>query len=349
MKKSIVFLYTELADYIKICFDRLAGEDVDVHVFHYPVNPEAPFQFDLKNSACHYYLRADFSNRDLQSKIESIAPEAIVCSGWIDKGYVAICRALHNKSKTIIALDNQLVPGLKNRLALLRAKLFFKSAFQFAWVPGLPQSQYAQKLGFKKDEIQTGFYTVDIKKWSEIKWQSSEHQFPHRFVFVGRYVDFKGVEELWDAFKEIDARGWQLYCAGHGVLYESRVKHEGIHHLGFVQPADLYKFVAEGGVFVLPSHSEPWGVVVHEFAAAGYPLICTRAVGAASAFLKPGVNGMLIDSKSKLQLAEAMQSIVNTSDTDLFEMSKQSKELAGKMNIELWINTALNYLEPKDE
>ena len=349
MKRSIVFLYTELADYIKVCLDRLANDGVDVHVFHYPVNPEAPFEFDFKTSGCHFYLRTDFSNRELQLKIESILPTAIVCSGWIDKGYVAICRSLHPKVKTIIALDNQLESGIKARLALLRAKLFFKSAFQFAWVPGEPQSEYAQKLGFKKSEIQTGFYTVDVKKWSDIKWESQENQFPHRFVFVGRYVDFKGIAELWNAFRRINPGDWQLYCAGHGALYDSRIRHKGIHHLGFVQPADLYKFVAKGGVFVLPSHSEPWGVVVHEFAGAGYPLICTKAVGAASAFLKPGLNGILVNPQNEFQLAEAMQRFVNMPDKDLIEMGKQSKLLAGKMNIELWINTALNYLEYRDE
>lgn len=349
MKKSIVFLYTELADYIKVCLDRLANEGVEVHVFHYPVNPEAPFQFNFESSPCQFYLRTDYSNRELQDKIEKLKPEAIVCSGWIDKGYVAICRSLHTKVKTIIALDNQLESGIKARLALLRAKLFFKSAFQFAWVPGKPQSEYAKKLGFKKTAIQTGFYTVDTKKWSELKWESPENQFPHRFVFVGRYVDFKGIAELWDAFKQINSGDWQLYCAGHGVLYESRMQHKGIHHLGFVQPADLYKFVAKGGVFVLPSHNEPWGVVVHEFAAAGYPLICSKAVGAATAFLKPGLNGILVSPKDEMQLAEAIQSIVNTPDMELIEMGKQSRELAGKMNIELWISTALNYLEQRDE
>ncbi len=349
MKRSIVFLYTELADYIKVCFDKLANEGVDVHVFHYPVNPEAPFEFNFKTSGCHFYQRTHFSNRELQDKIESISPGAIVCSGWIDKGYVAICRSLHKKIKTIVALDNQIESGLKSRLALTRAKLFFKPAFDFAWVPGNPQREYARKLGFKKNEIQTGFYTVDVKKWSEIKWEYPETQFPHRFVFVGRYVDFKGVIELWNAFKQINAGDWQLYCAGHGALYESRMQHEGIQHLGFVQPADLYKFVAKGGVFVLPSHNEPWGVVVHEFAAAGYPLICSKTVGAATAFLQPGVNGILVNPKNEMQLAEAMQSIVDMPDRDLIEMGRQSKKLAAKMNIELWVNTALNYLENEDE
>ena len=347
--KRIVFLYTELAGYIKTCFDRLADEGVEVHVFHYPVNPEAPFEFDLQTSRCKYHLRADFSNVDLKEEIERINPQAIVCSGWIDKGYVAICKSLKKNFTTILALDNQLHPGFKANLALLRAKLFFKSAFKYSWVPGTPQSRYALKLGFLENEIYEGFYTVDVKHWNNLNWNTQEGTFPHRFVYVGRYVEFKGIKELWEAFKRLDAKDWELYCAGSGELYEDRALSEGIYHQGFVQPADLDKFVAEGGVFILPSHKEPWGVVLHEFAAAGYPLISSKSVGAASAFLKNGENGFLVNPKEVLDLQEAMQSMVDSADGQLFKMGRKSKEIADKVNIEMWLETALNFLETKNE
>ena len=47
-----------------------------------------------------------------------------------------------------------------------------------------------------------------------------------------------------------------------------------------MQPEDLLAFMSTGKAFVLPSTFEPWGVAVHEFAAAGYPLILSDAVGA---------------------------------------------------------------------
>jgi len=349
MKKSIVFLYTELADYIKVCFDRLADEDVEVHVFHYSVNPEAPFQFDFDKSACNFYLRTDFSQAQLKAKLDEINPQAIVFSGWIDKGYVEICRLFQGKVKTVIALDSQIERGYKSALSRMRAKLLYKPIFDFAWVPGKPQSDYAQKLGFKESEIFTGFYTTDVNAWNKLEWCKSETDFPHRFVFVGRYLAFKGIAELWEAFKQIDRGDWQLYCAGSGQLFEKRVEHEGIHHVGFVQPSNLYKFVAQGGVFILPSHREPWGVVVHEFAAAGYPIICTDRVGAVSAFLESGKNGFLVKPNDVEQLKKAMQTIVATSDTDLLKMGAHSKMLANRMNVEMWVKTASNFLEIKND
>ena len=348
MKKRIVFLYTELAEYIKTSMDALAEKEVEVHVFHYPVNPEAPFKFDFENSRCEFYLRTRFSRAELIDEVKKINPQAIVCSGWIDKDYVSICHELRPKVKTIIALDNQLEKGLKPRLARERAKRLFKPAFDFAWVPGNPQVKYAEKLGFKPNEIQTGFYTIDVKKWNQVNGNNSTTVFPKRFVFVGRYMEFKGVIELWEAYSQIDSKGWELYCAGNGDLYPSRRIQKGIHHIGFVQPVDLHRFVAQGGVFILPSHKEPWGVVVHEFAAAGYPIICTENVGAASAFLEDGINGYVIKSNDLVELKGAMNKIIAISDQELFKMGQESKRLASQIDIDAWVNTAIQFIEERN-
>lgn len=347
MKKTIVFLYTELADYIKVCMERLALNHVEVHVFHYPVNPEAPFEFDFKNSPCHFYLRTHFSHVQLRNKILDIHPSAIVCSGWVDSDYVNICRELKPNITTVVAIDNQYQPGLKPLFSRLRAQFFYKSAFRFAWVPGRQQVKYAEKIGFKPSEIHTGFYTIDVNEWNYATPNKKDKNFPKRFVFMGRYLKFKGVVELWEAFSQLNPRGWELYCAGSGDLYASRLISKGIHHIGFVQPTDLGTFVAQGGVFILPSHKEPWGVVVHEFAAAGYPIICTTKVGAASAFVKNGMNGFVVKPKSVEEIKLTMEKIIEMSDEELVKMGEESRALAEKINVEQWVATALQFIEKK--
>lgn len=345
MNRRIVFLYTELAEYIKSCMDRLAETGVEVYVFAYPVNPEAPFRFDFENSKCTFYPREDFSFETLEARVRKINPAAIVCSGWIDKDYIRLCRSLSKSCRTILALDSQIETGLRPLFSRLRAQLMYKAVFSDAWVPGKPQVAFAKKLGFRKEQISEGFYTADTAKWSEMGSDLPLNLFPKRFVFVGRYVDFKGIEELWQAYTKLGSTEWQLYCAGQGELYDLRCEYPGIHHLGFVQPDDFGKFVARGGVFVLPSHKEPWGVVLHEFAAAGYPIICTDKVGAASEFLKNGENGYSVSPGNVNELAGAMQKMIGLTDQELSEMSRLSKKLAQKISTDAWIKTAVNYLE----
>lgn len=341
-KPQIVFLYTELAGYMLHCFEALAKAGCDVHVFHLPVNPEAPFQFDLRASNCHFYPRADFPGRALDTEIEKIKPQLILCSGWIDKGYLRVCKNQRDKALTVLGFDNQMPDNPKSWLSLLFAKWWYKPFFRVVWVPGAPQVKYARALGFKENEIFTGVYTTNVSKIQEA---GRQNPIPKRFVFVGRYVDIKGVRELWKAFDEISMPGWELWCAGQGELFEQRLQKPGIHHLGFVQREQMDTFVAAGGVFVLPSHKEPWGMVVHEFAAAGYPLICSESVGAASAFVREGKNGYLVKPGSVESLKMAMQKMAAQDEESLSEMGEVSAKLAQNITVDKWVKTVFDLLK----
>ena len=61
-------------------------------------------------------------------------------------------------------------------------------------------------------------------------------------------------------------------------------------------------------MFVLPSRHDGWGVVVNQAIAAGLPVICSDAVGAAADLVSNGVNGYVFPSGNVEQLAEAMAS-----------------------------------------
>jgi len=346
-ERRIVFLYTELAGYILRCFERLSHVGVDVHVVAYPVNVEAPFQFNFAASKCKFYDRSEHTFKTLEALIRAVDPQAMVVSGWIDSTYVKLARTFKPSFRQTVLIDNPYASNMKTNLSILRARLLFKKAFHSAWVPGMPQVKFAKIMGFDPDKIYDGFYTADVVHLSAINWESAEADFPKRFVFTGRYVDFKGIRELWEAFAKVDRCGWELYCAGTGPLYEDRSFAEGIHHVGFVQPVDFGTFAQQGGVFILPSRREPWGVVVHEFAAVGYPLLCSAAVGSASAFLEEGENGFTFKPNSVNSIRSVLERIIATPSEDLWEMGAKSRKLAAQVTVNDWVETALELLKPR--
>lgn len=83
---------------------------------------------------------------------------------------------------------------------------------------------------------------------------------------------------------------------------QDRVAMPATHDGALVQA--LYGRAAEGGVFVNPAHHEPFGLTVLEAAAAGAPVVATRAGGPSDIVRRIG-HGLLVDPSSPREIAEA--------------------------------------------
>lgn len=346
---KVLFLYTEMAAYTVACFRAAAASSIDLHVVRWPVNREAPFQFSA-DEAIQVYDRNDFTGKELAELAEKINPDLMVVSGWIDKDYVAVARKWRSRISVVLIVDNPWKGTIKQHAASVAGRFALQKSFSHCWVPGQRQFQYARRLGFSQDHIQTGFYSADLAHFNRVyerTFPARRANFPKRFLYVGRYVDFKGIFEMWQAFVEFRSESdeqWELWCVGTGDQYDNRIESEGIRHFGFLQPDELKSVIAESGVFILPSRKEPWGVVVHEFVAAGFPLICSREVGATEAFLQPNVNGYLHSPGSVSEIKLAMKKMAAQSNEDLVQMAEKSRELSAQISPESWIQNLLRFL-----
>ncbi|HET8963458.1 MAG TPA: glycosyltransferase, partial [Chitinophagales bacterium] len=213
---------------------------------------------------------------------------------------------------------------------------------------GEPQKKYAELLGFPINNILTGFYCCDYNFFNSqyLKAKACKQlKFPKRFIYVGRYVAQKGIEDLWNAFVTLHEKhpnDWELWCLGTGDI--PPFQHPRIKHFGFVQPSDMSHFIENAGVFVLPSYFEPWGVVIHEFATAGFPIICSDRVGARVNFVENNINGYIYTSRNKMELMSAMLKIVQSTDKTLNEMSVQSTKKASLITPEIWAQKLISLI-----
>lgn len=346
--RSIIILYTELADYILSCIFELS-KSAKVYLVHYPVNKEAPFQFQLSYENIVFFDRSKMSVDELSDLIFKVSPNIIYCAGWSDKGYLKVVKKYKGKIPAFLGFDNNWVGNLKQRLAAFYGRFFISPWFNYAFVPGEGQKQLALKLGFNKSQISTGAYSANLSYFNsqfKTQFQSKEQHFPKRFLYVGRYYEFKGITELWEAFIELqkeEPNEWELWCLGTGDV--KPVEHPKIKHFGFVQPSDLHQYTQETGVFVLPSRFEPWGVVVHEFAASGFPLLLSDQVGAKEAFLKEGENGYSFKANHKDSLKAAMKKMIRSQSQTLIQMGGLSHRLAQSISPAIWAEKILNFMK----
>lgn len=132
-----------------------------------------------------------------------------------------------------------------------------------------------------------------------------------RYLFVGRFIERKGIDVLLAGFRRVD-RG-ELWLAGDGPL-RSFVEGEAegdprIRVLGYANEESLPDLYRQADILVVPSLFEPWGLVVHEGLAHGLPVIATDQVAAADDLVESGVNGYVVAAGSHEALASAMRSV----------------------------------------
>jgi len=343
---KVLILYTELADYTVACIAtfRKKYPRAKVLVFHYPVNPEAPFAFSDISSDAFICVNDIKTFAEMKRIVQSFNPDVVICSGWTNKWYLRICLLRRGSSVNVLTLDNHWRGDLKQYLFALISPVSLRQLMARIWVPGKPQVQYARELGFKSRDIVTGFYSCDTAKFDAyfLRFQQKKKErFPHRFICVARYIPEKGYDTLWASFIEWKKRSpndWELWCVGTGAMFERRVEHEHIKHLGFIQKDQWEEIIRETGVFVLASRYEPWGVAVHEFAGAGYPLVLSNKVGAAAEFC--GItNGSVFDPEDAEDLIHQFERISLLTDDELCAMGSESNRLAKKITPEKWAAT----------
>jgi glycosyltransferase involved in cell wall biosynthesis len=155
-----------------------------------------------------------------------------------------------------------------------------------------------------------------------------EYQLEDKFVygFLGRVVDRKGINELYEVFNELynDNHSLRLLIVGpfemdqiaDKNLVEKISQHPGIINHGRVKQEEVPTLMLVMDVFVLPAWWEGFGNVLIQAAAMGIPVISTTGTGAIDA-VNHGFNGTLVDVKNKFMLKEAMIELFEDDETRL--------------------------------
>jgi glycosyltransferase involved in cell wall biosynthesis len=311
------------------CINKLAHNH-EILLIRYPVNDEAPFEFEIHSNILV------FSKFEISlSQIKTFNPSFVLCSGWGDSKYLHWVKEL--QKPTAVAFDTQWKSSLKFILGTIYFKLKIKKHFQYAFIPGNAQIKTAEKIGFSKENIFNGFYSSeDVFRNNHIDLSNKRELW-----CIARYIPEKNLEFLWNTFLSIhpnERSGWILHIAGTGKLFPQRKLNEYVVHHGFIQPEELSEKLENASAFVLPSLYEPWGVVVHEMASLGKPLLLSNKVGASQDLLEEGKNGYSFDPNYSEDLKILLLKIFNASQEDLQRMGNHSSELAKKFSSDIWVS-----------
>jgi len=319
----------------------------DLFVVRVPPSQQAPFDEDHFEWIDQLYDRNSLDTDDIERKVRQFSPDVVFVAGWFDDGYLRVTRAMREQGVLVVAgCDTQWTGSWRQQVGRVLAPWYLHSAIDVLWVAGERQRQLAHRLGYTGSRCWTGYYACNWPVFAQA--YQSERSTQPSFLYAGRYTYNKDIQTLIEAYREyrnIQDEPWPLICAGTGEEQNLLEGEPGVVDKGFVQPDRLPDLMQEASVFVLPSRREPWGVVVQEAAAAGLPLICSDACGAAVHLLQDGYNGFLFETENVQHLAYCMKRMSSTPEDERAQMSSRSHELSKQYTPQRWTDTLVEGVE----
>lgn len=161
---------------------------------------------------------------------------------------------------------------------------------------------------------------------------------PKTLLFLGRLGEEKGLMFLLDAWKAIDHKNWKLTIAGpswlgYSELLKAKVKDEGITDVDFPGNAnekvkdELYR---AADLFILPSPTENFSMVVLDALAYGVPVICTK--GTPWKCIEENKCGWWIEPNSVEAIRVALEEAMSLPQEEVKDMGKRARDLATKFS-----------------
>ena len=163
------------------------------------------------------------------------------------------------------------------------------------------------------------------------------------FLFVGALEPWKNVTFLLDCYADYRraAGQWSLVLVGVGSVEESlraKVQSEQIPDVvfaGMKSHEETPAYYALASCLVLPSLSEPWGLVINEAEAAGLPVLASNRCGSVPELVHRGINGYIFEPTDREELVRLLR-LMSDGSVDLERMGHSSRQLIQYFTPEHW-------------
>lgn len=357
MSRRLVILTEIISPYRIPLFNALASRgDVDLHViFLAETDPnlrqwrvykeEIKFSHEVLPSwRKRWGKHSTLLNRGVGRALAAAAPDVILCGGY---NYFASWQALfwarRRRTPFLLWSESNLQDQRSGHRAVELLKREFLRRCDGFVVPGRSGLEYLLAHKVDEEHIFTAPNSVDNELFASGAAAARENAAARRrelglperyFLFVGRLVREKGVFDLLAAYAKLsDSVREQvgLVFAGdgesRGALEEkaASIERGTVRFAGFVQREQLASYYALAQVLILPTYTDPWGLVVNEAMACGLPVILSQVAGCAADLVKDNWNGLLISPGDVDALMDAMNKMGNGPELSM-TMGANSRE-----------------------
>lgn len=311
------------------------GKLVELHVVTCRSENELP----IENATLHYIdgrlTSLWTAKRQFGRLLDDVRPDLVhVNACWMPLNALTILWAKRRSYKVVLTPHGMLEPWIMQRhywsRKLPALLLYQRRAVKMADIlhaTAESERQNLMKLGLNRRifVVPNGIDVANIKMKSS--WRRNNN-----ILFLSRIHPKKGINFLLEAFSKIDSK-YQLTIAGEGDKnYVNELKQlaqrlnisERVAFVGGIYGDEKWKLLRQADVFVLPTHSENFGIVVAEALASGTPVITTK--GTPWQELASHHCGWWTEVGAEPTL-EALQSFLSCSEEELEAMGRNGRRL----------------------
>lgn len=226
------------------------------------------------------------------------------------------------------AVENE---GLMQKITLTLYKIALKNA-ECIFFQNEPNRQFFIDRGIikNKSKVIPGS-GVNLEQHCYEEYPNNKENI--RLLFIGRIMKAKGIDELFEAARQIKVsyKNVEFHLVGfceEGYSEKLRELNDSgiIHYHG--QQDDVHKFIKDSHATILPSYHEGTSNVLLESASTGRPILASNVTGCKETF-DDGVSGIEFEVKSVKALISAIQQFL-----DLPHENKKQMGLAGRKKME---------------
>lgn len=283
-----VNLYNELAKKLKIFVVFIASNTNEKRADDFTTLQNANFSYELLSDG-------DFQSRDVKSNIKKLKTifknneyRRLLVSGWDLKEFWYLVM-FYPKSKNCLALESTILESTpKGFKGWIKKVLLSRISTVFA--SGNLHVELLKALSFKGNiKITKGVGIINKPTFEKVK-----KEYQKRFLYVGRLSSVKNLETLIKVFNQLPNH--HLTLIGDGEEKE-HLKSLANQNISFEPPIENSKLQIEflnHDIFILPSISEPWGLVVEEALYFGQPVMVSKNCGSVELVKSEG-NGYVFE------------------------------------------------------
>ncbi|WP_104711716.1 glycosyltransferase family 4 protein [Helicobacter felis] len=307
-----VNLYNELTKSLKICVVFLASHTQEVRSKDFNTLEKARFDYCMLFEGA-LQQRPAWSNAAKLLKLLRQRPyKTLLLGGW-DCLEFWVGAFLSPKACNGVVVESSIMESPTGGFKGFLKRLFLKRISR-AFVCSNLHAKLLETLHFKGEiKITHGVGIINPPSHRRDK-----RPYAQKFICIARLTSVKNLEFLLGVFAKLP--NLSLSLVGTGELEESlkNMASSNVRFLGAVENTRLHALLCAHDILILPSLSEPWGLVVEEALAVGLPVLVSKACGA-QVLVQEGVNGYLFDLQDETQLKECLEKLNPASYQTLLE------------------------------